>query len=235
MLFPLFCMFDDYWRIHSRSQDSAGKRTVKIQYFWRPAILGKYPEIHISPKDGSSPKERARWATRGPHHLVVRASPRSRRLVVWPPWPTSAIAPSCISSPQKTKTRERIAQKTSPPLRGGKHIERESSPAGKNLPGKFLPGAGKLSPSSLSSSWASLGSSSSSPPSPPAPSSPSSPCRPTVTSWGESCLVHRGNFPGVDYYLWLMLLSGTVELRFMSRLFFIIISSLIMIHMMSCE
>jgi hypothetical protein len=35
--------------------------------------------------------------------------------------------------------------------------------------------------------------------------------------------------------LWLMLLSGTVELRFMSRLLFIIISSLIMIHMMSRE
>jgi hypothetical protein len=28
---------------------------------------------------------------------------------------------------------------------------------------------------------------------------PSSPRRPTVTSWGESCPVHRGNFPGVDY------------------------------------
>jgi hypothetical protein len=36
---------------------------------------------------------------------------------------------------------------------------------------------------------------------PPTPSSPSSPCRPAVTSWGESCLVHRGNFPGVNYYL----------------------------------
>jgi hypothetical protein len=70
---------------------------------------------------------------------------------------------------------------------------------------------------------------------PPAPSSSSSPRRPAVTSWDESCLVHRGNFPDVDYYLWLMLLSGTIELRFMSRLLFIIISPLIMIHMMSWE
>jgi hypothetical protein len=35
--------------------------------------------------------------------------------------------------------------------------------------------------------------------------------------------------------LWLMLLSFIGELRFMSRLLFIIISPLIMIHMMSCE
>jgi hypothetical protein len=35
--------------------------------------------------------------------------------------------------------------------------------------------------------------------------------------------------------LLLMLLGGTVELRFMFRLLFTIISPLIMIHMMSCE
>jgi hypothetical protein len=28
-------MFDDYWRIHSRSHASAGKRTVKTPYFYR--------------------------------------------------------------------------------------------------------------------------------------------------------------------------------------------------------
>ena len=61
------------------------------------------------------------------------------------------------------------------------------------------------------------------------------PLRSAVTSRVESCLVHRGSFPGVNYSLWLMLLSETVELRFMSRLLFIIISPLIMIHMMSCE
>jgi hypothetical protein len=53
-------MFDDYWRIHCRSQDSAGKRTVKTLYFRRPAIPGKYPEIHISSEDGSIQKERVR-------------------------------------------------------------------------------------------------------------------------------------------------------------------------------
>jgi hypothetical protein len=126
MLFPLFCMFDDYWRIHCQSQDSVGKRTVKIQYFWRPAILGKYPEVPISLEDGSSQKERARWATRGPHHLVARASPRPRRLVVWPSWPTSAIAHSRISSPQKPKTRRRIAERLHR-LCGAENTHREKS------------------------------------------------------------------------------------------------------------
>jgi hypothetical protein len=46
-----------------------------------------------------------------------------------------------------------------------------------------------------------MGSSSSSSSSLPAPSSPSSSRRPAVTSWVESCLVHRGNFLGVNCYL----------------------------------
>ena len=37
------------------------------------------------------------------------------------------------------------------------------------------------------------------------------PLRSAVTSRVESCTVLRGNSPGVDYYLWLMLLGGTVE------------------------
>ena len=61
------------------------------------------------------------------------------------------------------------------------------------------------------------------------------PPRSAVTSRVILCVVHRGNFPGVDYYLWLMLLSFIGELKYMSRLLFIIISPLIMIHMMSCE
>jgi len=59
--------------------------------------------------------------------------------------------------------------------------------------------------------------------------------RSAVTSRVILCVVHMGNFPGVDYYLWLMLLSFIGELKYMSRLLFIIISPLIMIHMMSCE
>ena len=61
------------------------------------------------------------------------------------------------------------------------------------------------------------------------------PLRSAVTSRVESCIVLRGNSPGVGYYLWLMLLGGTVELGFMSRLLSIIISSHIIFPMMSCE
>jgi hypothetical protein len=53
-------MFDDYWRAHCQSQDSAGKRTVKKPYFRRTAILGKSLEIHILSEDKSCQKERAR-------------------------------------------------------------------------------------------------------------------------------------------------------------------------------
>ena len=56
-----------------------------------------------------------------------------------------------------------------------------------------------------------------------------------LTSRVESCIVLRGNSLVVDYYLWLMLLGGTVELGFMSRLLSIIISSHIISHMISCE
>jgi hypothetical protein len=61
-------MFDDYWRINCRSQNSAGKRTVKTPYFWRSAIPGKYPEVVILLEDGISQRERLRCATKGPHH-----------------------------------------------------------------------------------------------------------------------------------------------------------------------
>jgi hypothetical protein len=74
----------------------------------------------------------------------------------------------------------------------------KSSPAGRNLLGKFLPGEGRSSPSSLSSRWTSSGSSSTSTSSS-APSYPPSPCHPAVTSWVESCQILRGNFTGVDY------------------------------------
>jgi hypothetical protein len=103
-------MFDDYWRIHCQSQDSARKRTFKIQYFWSPAIPGKYPEVPILPEDGGSQKERPRWATRGPHHPLARASPRSRRQVVWPLWTTSSV-PSRILSPRKPNTRRGIIER----------------------------------------------------------------------------------------------------------------------------
>ena len=38
----LFCMFHHHWRIKHRSQDSAGKSTVRTQYFGRSTVEGNY-------------------------------------------------------------------------------------------------------------------------------------------------------------------------------------------------
>jgi len=104
MLFHLFCMFDDYWRINCRSQDSAGKRTVKIPYFWRSEAPEEKTKVNILPEDGASQKGRLRWATRGPHPPQARVDPWPRLGRVWPPWPTSGSPLSRISSPRKPNT-----------------------------------------------------------------------------------------------------------------------------------
>jgi hypothetical protein len=58
-------MFEDYWRINCRSQDSARKRTVKIPYFWRSTIRDKYTEVPILPEDGDSQEENLRGPDKG--------------------------------------------------------------------------------------------------------------------------------------------------------------------------
>ena len=170
----------------------------------------------------------------GPPHRPARAPLPPRRHVVRRPTTPSAIALSRTTSSRNPKVEGIIEDSHRRLLEAEKHQREKSSPAGRNLPGKFPSGGGKSSPSSPSSSWTSLGSSSSSSP-PPTPSSPPLHLVSAVTSRAGSCVFHRGNFPGVDYSLLLMLLSETVESRFMFRLLSIIISPLIMFHMMSCE
>ena len=97
-------MFDDYWGIHHRSQDSAGKRTVKIQYFGRSIIPRKYTEVHISSEDPREPEGELEGGHRGPTPPQARASPRPRLGMMWPPWPTTLGATSRISSFRKPKT-----------------------------------------------------------------------------------------------------------------------------------
>jgi hypothetical protein len=55
-------MFDDHWRICCRSQDSAGKRTIKARYFEDQENSRKIPENYIFPEDSGSQKEEARGA-----------------------------------------------------------------------------------------------------------------------------------------------------------------------------
>jgi hypothetical protein len=68
MLFPLFFyMFDDPWRICCRSQDFAGKRTIKAPYFEDQENSRKIPGNYIFPEDSGSQKEESRGA-RGQAH-----------------------------------------------------------------------------------------------------------------------------------------------------------------------
>ena len=96
-------MIDDYWRINCRSQNFAGKRAIKIQYFRRAIIPRKYAEVPILPDAGGSQKERPGWATMGPDKAQARAPGWPRLGCVWPPWPTSDGDPSRISSSREPK------------------------------------------------------------------------------------------------------------------------------------
>ena len=104
MLFHLFCMFDDYWRINHRSQNSAGKSIVKTPILRRSYSDEKHPEAPIIPDDGGSQKGRPRWGLRGPHHVVTWVPLPARDHMVWLPWPTRANPLSRISSPRNLKT-----------------------------------------------------------------------------------------------------------------------------------
>src|SRR4051812_8391547 len=80
------------------------------------------------------------------------------------------------------------------------HKERKALLQTAYLPGEIPSWRGKPSPSSPPSSWTSSGSSSSSPP--PGTSSSPSLYHLAVTSWVGSCVFHRGNSPGINYYLY---------------------------------
>ena len=70
MLFYLFFMFDDYWRINHRSQNSVGKSTIKTPILRRSVFDGKHSEAPIIPDDGGA-KRGAKVGPRGPHHVVA--------------------------------------------------------------------------------------------------------------------------------------------------------------------
>ena len=142
MLFYLFCMFDDYWRINHRSPESAGKSVVKTPYLRRPFSDEKNREVPIILDDGGSQKGGPRWCLWGPHHLAARMAPwRASR---WcrgpgPPGP----APFRVLLPPVTLRRNTSSTKSSAASTGWKLTREKSSPAGTNLPEKFLHGEGR--------------------------------------------------------------------------------------------
>ena len=85
MLFHLFCMFHHYWRIKHRSQDSAGKSTVRTQYFGRSTVEGNYTKNPIFQDDEGSQKEEPAGPKVGPDHRAARPMAWPRHHVVWGP------------------------------------------------------------------------------------------------------------------------------------------------------
>ena len=85
MLFHLFCMFHDYLGIEHRSQDSAGKSTVRMQYFGRSTVEGSFTKNPIFPDDEGSQKGEPAGPKVGPHHRAARPMAWPRHHVVWSP------------------------------------------------------------------------------------------------------------------------------------------------------
>ena len=87
MLFHLFCMFDDYWRMDHWSLNSVGKSTVKIQYLRRPENKTNQMEVIILPDHEGGRKGRARGPTPcGGAAPILAARPRGVATLahLWP-------------------------------------------------------------------------------------------------------------------------------------------------------
>ena len=165
MLFYLFCMFDDYGGTSHRNPESAGKSIVKTPYSRSYFSENDHRQVPIIQDDGGSQKGEPRWCPRGPHNLVARMDPRRTSRGCGCPG-TLGSTPFRVLLPPVTLRRNTSSTESSAASTGRKLAREKSSPAGRNLSGKFLPGGGRSKPSSPSSSWTSLGSSSLLSPSP---------------------------------------------------------------------
>ena len=67
------------------------------------------PEVLFYPEASRDPKESRRWGTRGPHAQVARPAPGPHHPRVWPPGPSSDIAPSPIKTPRRKKPKDPIS------------------------------------------------------------------------------------------------------------------------------
>ncbi|KAK1685727.1 hypothetical protein QYE76_046575, partial [Lolium multiflorum] len=158
--------------IEHRSQDSAGKSTVRMQYFGRATVEGSFtknPIFQMTKEARRGSQLDPRWA-----HTIGRRGP-------WLAAPPCGVGPPLFRSfssrnpsSRRPKPQRNPHEGLQPPLRGGEHQREKSSPAGREIPSR----RGKSTPSSPSSSWTSSPSPSSSSP----PSSPPSPPLDIVTA-----------------------------------------------------
>ena len=149
MLFYLFCMFDDFGRMNHWSRNSAGKSTVKTPILQRSISDGIHPEAPIIPDDGGSQKGDLGGA-RGAHTTWWRGwtPQRASRGCGGPSPPGSTLFRVLL--PLVTLRHRESSMKSFAASTGRKLAREKSSPAGRNLPGKFFPREGRSSPSSPS-------------------------------------------------------------------------------------
>src|SRR5215213_1551085 len=96
-------MIHDYWRIAHRSQDSAGKSAVRMQYFGRSTVDENYMKNPIFPEDEGSQKGEPRGPEVGPPHRPARPKAWPRRPVRRGPQPPLASFSSRTPSSRKPK------------------------------------------------------------------------------------------------------------------------------------
>jgi hypothetical protein len=98
VLVPVFCCFCVSEKLYRKYSRNWTKQKAKV-----PNYLTRR----------RSPKESRRWTKGQPHHVVVRATPRPRHQVVWPPGPPPDIALTPIYSPRRENPKARtLFQKT---------------------------------------------------------------------------------------------------------------------------
>ena len=141
MLFYLFCMFDDYWRINHRSPESSGKSVVKTPYLRRSYSDKNDREAPIIPDDGGA-KRGTQVAPVGPTPTGGADAPwRASRWCRGPGPP--GLAPFCILLPPVTLRYNQSSTESSATSTRRKLAREKRSPAGSNVSGKFLPGEGR--------------------------------------------------------------------------------------------
>ena len=168
MLFYLFCMFDDYGGTSHRNPESAGKSVITTPYSQSSISKNDHRQVPIILDDRGA-KRGDPGGARGAHTTWWCGwTPRRASRVCGCPGPPGAT-PFRVLHPPITLRHNTSSTESSAASTGWKLAREKSSPAGSNLPRKFLPRGGRSKPSSLSSNWTSLGSSSPSSPSPSPP------------------------------------------------------------------
>ena len=142
MLFHLFCMFHHYWRIKHRSQDSAGKSTVRMQYFGRSTIDGNIPKLLFF-RMMEPAKRGGRGGPPWPPPIGRRGH-QAWHAAMWGggPRPPSAIALSRTSSPENPKVRGIIEDRHSRLCGAENTREKRALRQAEICRGKFPPGGG---------------------------------------------------------------------------------------------